>query len=593
MTPAHLGDLLWRRMALTVTSLLVALLLVVLSAYSLLRASEQEAWRGRQAEAAEAAAQTVEGVVSQVEEAIRFAGILDSDYLTAFPDALDEILRQSEFIEEVVRVDEAGRARASASRADPLLASQFTLPESSWFRTAAQGQRFLGGIQLSPRSPAWMVLALPALDGGAVAARIRAELLWAAVDGIRFGEGGRAYLIDSGGQVLAHSDPALVMERSSLAGRPELRALQGAPEARWSGAYTNFEGREVVGASAPVAGGEWFVLAELPQSEAFAWSRLTWRWLTAALSLLGLLIIATATWLLAQLIWPERLAPSLPALPMSGAQPRLDHTRPLSRADLEALRESFDDMYGRVQDLDRLKSEFLATISHELRTPLNSVIGYAELILSGVNGPLDEEMKKDLQAIYENGHLLLGLVNDLLDLAKIEAGRLELELVRLNLSGLVEEAAEGNARQIEQRGLSLSVEIASEVPLIWGDPVRLRQVLDNLISNAVKFSDEGGLTMRLQQEGDWLSLAVSDTGIGIAESELDTIFERFRQLDGSFTRRAEGTGLGLAISRHLVRMHGGHITVASRLGEGTTFTIHLPIDETPTHLQGLSVGTLL
>ena len=150
-----------------------------------------------------------------------------------------------------------------------------------------------------------------------------------------------------------------------------------------------------------------------------------------------------------------------------------------------------------------------------------------------------------------------------------------------------------SARQLAQKGLTLVVEPAPELPTIWGDPVRLRQVLDKLVSNAIKFTEAGGLRLSARREGEWLALAVADTGIGISEADRETIFERFRQLDGSFTRRAEGTGLGLAISRHLVRMHGGRIEVDSVEGEGSTFTVFLPIEETPSHARGLAIGSLL
>jgi signal transduction histidine kinase len=278
---------------------------------------------------------------------------------------------------------------------------------------------------------------------------------------------------------------------------------------------------------------------------------------------------------------------------LSEALAELEQTRPLDLREVQKLRDTFDEMYGRMQDLDRLKSEFLATISHELRTPLNSVIGYAELILSGVNGPIDEEMEKDVQAIYENGHQLLRLVNDLLDLAKIEAGHLELEMVRMDPVSLVEALYEDHLEAVEGKGLRLLRQSASDLPQIWGDPVRMQQIFANLISNSVKFTEEGYVRILARRQDNWVAIDVEDTGIGIARPDLDTIFERFRQLDGSLTRRAEGTGLGLAIGRHLVRMHGGRMVVDSTLGEGTTVTVFLPIAESPPNPTAVTIGTIL
>ncbi|MCB9175901.1 MAG: sensor histidine kinase [Caldilineae bacterium] len=615
MSRALLRDALWRQLGLAVAVMLAAMLLLALAAHGLLRGFEQQAWRGRQAEAAEAAAASVGRYVLRAEDAIRFAGVLDGVYLEAFPDALEAILDQDDLLLELLRVDASGEILATARRGAPVLAEQFTIAEASWFREAAAGRRYLSAVQQGATPVPSLLLALPALDGGVVVARLRSETLWDAVDAFRFGEGGRAYVVDREGRLLAHSDPDRVLASFSLEGRPELAALRSAPAGRWSGAYRNFEGLEVLAATAPVGaapaaeadtalgapagGGEWYVFAELPRDEAFAWSRLAWRWLTGALALLGLLTLAATAWLLAQLIWPLRLAPLglplSPAVATAGATEAdaLGQTQALSRRDIEALRGAFDDMYNRVTDIDRLTSEFLATVSHELRTPLNSVIGYAELILGGLNGPLEAEMQQDVEAIYENGQLLLRLVNDLLDLAKIEAGRLELELVRIDPAGLLEATRAANTRQLEQKGLALALEPAPDLPLIWGDPLRLQQVLDNLVSNAIKFTEAGEVRLAARREGDWLVIAVSDTGIGISEADRETIFERFRQLDGSFTRRAEGTGLGLAISRHLVRMHGGRIEVESQPGAGSTFRVLLPIEETPSHSRGLAIGTLL
>ncbi len=241
--------------------------------------------------------------------------------------------------------------------------------------------------------------------------------------------------------------------------------------------------------------------------------------------------------------------------------------------------EELQETARRLQELDRLKSEFLANMSHELRTPLNSVIGYAEMILMGVDGELNDDMREDVQAIYENGQHLLSMINDILDLAKIEAGRMSLDIHPLDLRPIMEDIASSAEGLLQKQGSSVKLEVVVEdnLPLVPADPLRLHQILNNLVSNAVKFTEEGHIRVHARREGQWAVISVEDTGVGIPEEAREIIFEKFRQADGSYTRKAQGTGLGLAITRSLVEMHGGTLTLESEVGKGSTFTIHLPL----------------
>jgi len=232
----------------------------------------------------------------------------------------------------------------------------------------------------------------------------------------------------------------------------------------------------------------------------------------------------------------------------------------------------------RLREVDRLKSEFLANMSHELRTPLNSILGYTEIMLMGIDGELPAETIEDVQAIYDNGQHLLRLINDILDLAKIEAQRMTLEFEEVDIAPLFNEVKTSNAGLFLNKPLELRLEIVEDLPTIWADRVRINQILNNLISNAVKFTQEGHINLCAYREGEWINLEVQDTGIGMSAEDLDKVFERFQQADGSNARRAEGTGLGLAITRHLVHMHGGTIDVQSEPGKGSTFTVRLPIE---------------
>lgn len=235
----------------------------------------------------------------------------------------------------------------------------------------------------------------------------------------------------------------------------------------------------------------------------------------------------------------------------------------------------------RLREVDRLKSEFLSNMSHELRTPLNSILGYAEVMLMGIDGELPDMMKEDVEAIYDNGQQLLSLINDILDLTKIEAGQMALNFQPVELVPLLEGSKTNNMGLLLKRKIPVEIVISVErdLPPIKADRVRISQVLNNLVSNAIKFTDEGTITISAQYkaEGDSIQIQVKDTGVGINDDDLPKLFGRFQQVDGSSTRRAEGTGLGLAISKHLVELHGGQLFAESILNEGSTFTVSIPV----------------
>jgi PAS domain S-box-containing protein len=225
---------------------------------------------------------------------------------------------------------------------------------------------------------------------------------------------------------------------------------------------------------------------------------------------------------------------------------------------------------------DRLKSEFLANMSHELRTPLNSILGYTDVLLMGLDGDLEDDVRIDLEAIHENSQHLLGLINDILDLAKIEAGRMTFSLGEVNVPMVLEELQRNNAGLVVGKDVELVVDAPEDLPTIVADERRVYQVINNLVSNAVKFTEKGSITMRAFEEGDEMVLQVEDTGLGIDKENLDAIFEEFTQVDTSSTRQHEGTGLGLTITRRLVHMHGGTIAVESEVNKGSTFTVRIP-----------------
>ena len=230
------------------------------------------------------------------------------------------------------------------------------------------------------------------------------------------------------------------------------------------------------------------------------------------------------------------------------------------------------------EEADRLKSAFLATMSHELRTPLNSIIGFTGILLMGLVGPLTPEQKKQLTLVQDSAHHLLDLINDVLDISKIEAGQIELAHDPFDMRTAVLKSIEKIASLADKKGLALASAIAPTVGQIVGDRRRVEQVLINLLANAVKFTDRGGVRIETDVEDGWLVTRVIDSGIGIRPEDMDTLFKPFRQLDAGTARQYEGTGLGLSICKRLAESMGGSIRVESERGEGSCFIFSLPIE---------------
>ena len=248
-------------------------------------------------------------------------------------------------------------------------------------------------------------------------------------------------------------------------------------------------------------------------------------------------------------------------------------------AELEAAHEELQSQYLQVREANRFKSEFLANMSHELRTPLNAVIGFAQLLHDGKVGAIEANQKEYLNDILTSADHLLQLINDVLDLAKVESGKLEFEPEPVNLLKLITEVRNILQPLAAAKHLSVDVEVAREVAEAVIDPAKLKQVLYNYLSNAIKFTPERGrITVRAKAEGpDWFRLAVEDTGIGIREEEIAKLFVAFQQLDSSTSKRHQGTGLGLALTKKIVEAQGGSVGVHSARGQGSVFFAILPL----------------
>jgi signal transduction histidine kinase len=235
------------------------------------------------------------------------------------------------------------------------------------------------------------------------------------------------------------------------------------------------------------------------------------------------------------------------------------------------------DKSAQLEAASRHKSEFLANMSHELRTPLNAIIGFSEILAERMFGDINEKQTEYLQDILESGRHLLSLINDILDLSKIEAGRMELELSEFDLPSAIENALILVRERASRRAIRLGSSIDERLGMIGGDERKVKQVLLNLLSNALKFTPEGGrIDVGARLNVDMAEVSVADTGIGIAPADQAAVFEEFRQV-GTADKKAEGTGLGLALSRKFVELHGGRIWMTSQVGSGSTFTFTLPL----------------
>ena len=233
---------------------------------------------------------------------------------------------------------------------------------------------------------------------------------------------------------------------------------------------------------------------------------------------------------------------------------------------------------SKLRELDQLKSEFLASMSHELRTPLNSIIGFADVLLEGLDGELNERMEEDVRLIRESGRHLRELIGDILDMSKIESGHMELRYEEINMPQLANDIIATASSLAQEKHLLLNLDIDEAVSTIQADRTRLRQILWNITGNAIKFTEKGSVTLAMHHRDDHILVSIRDTGIGIKEENISVVFEQFRQIDGGLNRTAGGTGLGMPITKKLVELHGGEIWIESVYGQGSTFLFTIPYD---------------
>ncbi len=452
-----------------------------------------------------------------------------------------------------------------------------------------------------------VVIAVPILDDqgslvGYLAGTVDLSEVQRLSDYSRVGHQGQVVVVDSRGHVIAHPRDDWRLEARDLSSEGVFQeaTAHDTPGVSW---YTDLDGnvaRAAGYASVPTVG--WKVWVSQPVAELRAeltpTIMATLEWLLVA-GVLALVLAFVVTFWLTRPV--DALTRAAGQIARGDFSHRAQIRETLAPRELLTLAQTFNQManqlsgaYQTLEDkvqqrtaelqtanqelarANKLKSEFLANVSHELRTPLSAIIGFSQILLDGIDGSLNEEQRQDVLQVNKSGQSLLSLINQILDLSKIEAGKMELSLERVELPSLVGSLVDSLRPLAMEKGLRIDSRFRPEIPAVEADPARLKQILLNLLSNAVKFTERGHIEVWAQPSGRMVRISVMDTGIGISPEAQRVVFEEFVQGDGSTTRRHGGTGLGLSIVRKLVEMHGGAITVLSEPGLGSTFTFTLP-----------------
>lgn len=406
----------------------------------------------------------------------------------------------------------------------------------------------------------------------------------------RLGTSGYAYAVDDRGMPIAHPSRA-AMKHRSLSLPQVTRALTSSSTGSTVG--RNFHDVKVLSAWATVDLVGWKVFVEQPESAAFAPLRGK-IWKTALLIAAFVLAAVALSILLARrLVRPiKRLQVAAEAIGAGAYDERIELDR---KDELGALATAFNQMAERVQDLitglerrvaertkalevaSKHKSDFLANMSHELRTPLNAIVGFSQVLKQKLFGPVNDKQDEYLDDILSSADHLLALINDILDLSKVESGQVELDTVPFSLRQTLERGVAMVRERASKNGVQISLDADADVDTIEADERRIRQVVFNLLSNAVKFTPAGGnVEVSSAQRNGEVFVSVADTGPGIAPDDQERIFEEFQQTELGAEQR-EGTGLGLALSKKLIELHGGRLWVESEVGQGSTFTFTLPV----------------
>lgn len=568
-----------------------------------------------QQEITSAAASKIEQFVQEIERTTRGATksrqITDKGLSPEYEFELRRLLVIAPAITEAMAIDSNGISQAAVSRFTSFLPQGRTIDSALPARESArQGKSYFSPVYFYRGSEPYMTIAVPIerYAGrviGTLQVQVNLKYVWDLVSKLKVGTGGYAYAVAQNGDLIAHPDISLVLQRRNMADLEQVsEAFKPEPggERPHGTVVNNLQGKLVFSSSAVIPNLGWAVFVEQPVEEVY-------RPLYASmLRTSGFLLLGLGMALVASLLVARRVVRPLEML-RKGVQ-RIGGGDMSARLDvktgdeIELLAEEFNKMTEnlraaydglerkvaqrtrdlavaneRLKELDRLKSDFVSNVSHELRTPLTAIKGAVDLVLREVPGPLTEKQVHYLTRVRSNTQHLAGLINELLDLSKIESGKTEVRSSRVSLGGLVHEVMETLRPVAAEKDIVLEATIVEPSILVWADRDKVNQVLLNLIGNAIKFTAiEGRVTISASTNGnESAQVSVSDTGPGIPFHERENIFNKFYQIAQAGEAKPRGTGLGLAICKALVELHGGRIWVESEMNRGSKFCFTLPL----------------
>ncbi|MGH7845764.1 MAG: sensor histidine kinase [Candidatus Binatia bacterium] len=579
-----------------------------------------------QQEITSGAAAKIEQFIKEIERTAR--GATKSRELTAkglspeYQFELRRLLIISPAVTEAAAVDTEGIARVAVSRFTSVLPYGKKIDSAlPALQLAKEGKSYFSPVYFSRGSEPYMTIAVPIEQFagrviGVLQLQVNLKYVWEIVSSLKVGAAGYAYAIARDGDLIAHPNISLVLQRRNMAHLPQVRAaLRPQPAgAKPPGIVGgNLEGKQVFSSWSLIRDLGWAVFVERPVEEVY-------RPLYASLARTsGLLLVGLGMALVASLFVARRIVRPLEAL-RKGVERigggdmnlRLDVK---TGDEIEVLAEEFNKMTAhlreaysgleqkvaertqelsiankRLKELDRLKSDFVSNVSHELRTPLTAIKGSVDLLLRKVPGSLNEKQTQYLTWVSANTQNLATLIDDLLDLSKIEAGKIELKATRVSLGGLIHEVVETLRPVAMEKSVVLEVESSESSILVWADRDKVTQILMNVIGNAIKFTPSSGkVTVSTANDGfKWVQVSVNDTGPGFPPEETQKIFEKFYQVAANGKQKPKGTGLGLAITKALVELHGGRIWVESEVKRGSRFSFTLPASHRVLHAEALS-----
>jgi len=569
-----------------------------------------------QQEITSGAAWKIEQFVEEIERITRGATksreITERGFSPDYQFELRRLLVIAPAISEAVAMDSDGTSRVSASRFPRVLTgAEKTDAVVPALQAVRNGNSYFGSVYFHRDSEPYMTVAVPIerYAGrliGALQVQVNLKYVWDLLSKLRVGAKGYAYAVAQNGDLIAHPDIMLVLQRRNVVDLDQVRSAFQAPANAQRPTWTiakNLQGRKVFSSWSPLPTLGAMVFVERPVEEVYG------PLYASLIRTSGLLLVGLCMSLVAALFVARRVVRPLETL-RNGVE-RIGRGDMNSRLELktgdeiEVLAEEFNKMAEnlhraydelehkvtertrdlaianeRLQELDQLKSDFVSNVSHELRTPLTAIKGAVDLVLREVAGPLTEKQIHYLTRVRSNTQHLTSLINDVLDLSKIESGSSEVKFNRVSLSSLVHEVIETLRPVAAEKAIRLDPIVTERSIFVLADPDKINQVLMNLIGNAIKFTPASGkVTVSASRNGQKnVQVSVSDTGPGVLPSERETIFDKFYQIADEEGAKPKGTGLGLAICKALVELHGGKIWVESEVKQGSTFNFTLPAD---------------